>query len=610
MDAFGRQDISDLGFDPNLNKTGNVNPSLPSLGLSSSLIPDVTQSPSTPSPVQQGNVQSQQITGGDLSDIIFSGKSTFASTVPGYRMGIDPVDHVFKWFIGNTVASVDFGVTNPNVLTFNVSGNPATSNAIFIQDASPSAWPAVDIRRTTGTGSGIYIQNDSPTGYSLDILNASDTPAVHVISSGSGASVVPLQLQRNNATSTNFYEEAELRGGTVPAVSVSLWAANNTTPNGTLSAGKGDICLSSNGNLYVNTDGGTTWATFSTLATPVTVPNGGTGDTSLTAYAVLCGGTTSTAAVQSVASVGTSGQVLTSNGAGALPTFQSSSVVNSTVLFGDESDGSVTYDGAATILGVVPVANVYTLSRDIFVTNMTVNNGVTVKTQGWRIFGAGTLTNNGSINGDGNAASGTTGGAALPPAATFYQVSGSGGNGIVGAGAGNPGASMTNCIYGGSGGNGGSSGVNAGGNGGAPSAPTNDRDPARTFPTVINMKGWSNAGTFTSLRANGSGGGSGGSVAGGTSGAGGGGAVQVTICFKTIDNTNGTISANGGAGSNAAAGNAGGGGGGGAALVYLLCNSIVQGTIQANGGAKGLKAGTGNDGVDGSGGHIQISYIS
>lgn len=57
----------------------------------------------------------------------------------------------------------------------------------------------------------------------------------------------------------------------------------------------------------------------------ITVPNGGTGVSSATAYAVLCGGTTSTAAVQSIASVGTSGQVLTSNGAGALPTFQTAS---------------------------------------------------------------------------------------------------------------------------------------------------------------------------------------------------------------------------------------------------------------------------------------------
>jgi hypothetical protein len=56
------------------------------------------------------------------------------------------------------------------------------------------------------------------------------------------------------------------------------------------------------------------------------VDYGGTGRTSHTAYAVLCGGTTSTGAQQSIASVGTSGQVLTSNGAGALPTFEDPAV--------------------------------------------------------------------------------------------------------------------------------------------------------------------------------------------------------------------------------------------------------------------------------------------
>jgi hypothetical protein len=40
---------------------------------------------------------------------------------------------------------------------------------------------------------------------------------------------------------------------------------------------------------------------------------------------VLCGGTTATGAHQSIASVGSAGQVLTSNGAGALPTFQAAS---------------------------------------------------------------------------------------------------------------------------------------------------------------------------------------------------------------------------------------------------------------------------------------------
>ena len=52
------------------------------------------------------------------------------------------------------------------------------------------------------------------------------------------------------------------------------------------------------------------------------VANGGTGRTTNTAYAVICGGTTAGGVEQSIASVGSAGQVLTSNGAGALPTFQ------------------------------------------------------------------------------------------------------------------------------------------------------------------------------------------------------------------------------------------------------------------------------------------------
>ncbi len=59
------------------------------------------------------------------------------------------------------------------------------------------------------------------------------------------------------------------------------------------------------------------------LSLPLTVPYGGTGDTTFTAYSVLCAGTTATGALQNVSGLGTSGQVLTSNGIGALPTWQS-----------------------------------------------------------------------------------------------------------------------------------------------------------------------------------------------------------------------------------------------------------------------------------------------
>jgi hypothetical protein len=82
---------------------------------------------------------------------------------------------------------------------------------------------------------------------------------------------------------------------------------------------------------------------------PIPVADGGQGNASLTAFAVLCGGTTSTAAVQAVASVGTTGQVLTSNGAGALPTFQA----------GGGGGGGLTWNNQASGTATLAVSNAY-----------------------------------------------------------------------------------------------------------------------------------------------------------------------------------------------------------------------------------------------------------
>lgn len=77
-----------------------------------------------------------------------------------------------------------------------------------------------------------------------------------------------------------------------------------------------------NGSGIVSYDGA---GTFSALANPLTVSNGGLGISSDTAYSVLCAGTTSTSAAQSVSSVGVANQLLTSNGSSALPSFEFSS---------------------------------------------------------------------------------------------------------------------------------------------------------------------------------------------------------------------------------------------------------------------------------------------
>jgi hypothetical protein len=74
--------------------------------------------------------------------------------------------------------------------------------------------------------------------------------------------------------------------------------------------------------LFATAGANTNITSLGGLTTPLSVAQGGTGVATNTAYAVLVGGTTSTNPIQSVASVGTAGQVLTSNGAGAKPSFQ------------------------------------------------------------------------------------------------------------------------------------------------------------------------------------------------------------------------------------------------------------------------------------------------
>lgn len=69
---------------------------------------------------------------------------------------------------------------------------------------------------------------------------------------------------------------------------------------------------------------------------PLPITQGGTGDTNFTPYSVICGGITSTDALQSVSSLGSSGQVLTSNGASNLPTWEDPSSGGSiTTIAGD-----------------------------------------------------------------------------------------------------------------------------------------------------------------------------------------------------------------------------------------------------------------------------------
>lgn len=270
--------------------------------------------------------------------------------------------------------------------------------------------------------------------------------------------------------------------------------------------------------------------------------------------------------------------------------------------FGDGSDGAATFDGTNTFVAFATTTGsspnrVYTLTRDVYLTTMSVSSGKTVNTGGFRIFVQGVLTNAGTIQNVGGAGSGTTAGAAAP------------GGSVAGGGAGGAGtATGTTTVAGTAAGNTNAGYSNIGGRGG--SGGGTSPGAAGTLSVIARIAGWRDvfsagdlmwvppAAAITSapgaviVAGGGTGGGGGGRTTGGTTtatGAGGGGGGIVFIAAGSIVNT-GTISAAGGAGGNAAGGtcvSGGGGGGGGGAIVLIYNVFSNSGTISAPGGAVG-----------------------
>jgi hypothetical protein len=301
----------------------------------------------------------------------------------------------------------------------------------------------------------------------------------------------------------------------------------------------------------------------------------------------------------------------------------STAAANSGVgVYGDSSDGVRTFDGTTTILGIVPSGNTYTLARDVFLADgSTINTGVSIITNGFRVFCAGTLNNNGTIqwNGAAGTLGGAGGGYTQNTNSTFNDntngANAPGGQGGTGAtGAGGAGASVTRA-NGGSGGSGGLGGTGAAGAAGTATAPTTRSGGAfgfRAVPfSVLGFVTQISSGQVISV-SGGAGGGGGGGDATNLGGGGGAGGGVVVVSARLFAGT-GAMQARGGVGgAGAATGNTGGGGGGGGGIVLVTSGSVVVGspntipgqTIDANGGALGALHGTGANGVAGAAGAV------
>ena len=288
-------------------------------------------------------------------------------------------------------------------------------------------------------------------------------------------------------------------------------------------------------------------------------------------------------------------------------------------LFGDGSDGTVTFDGVATILGMVPVANVYTMTRDLYLDTATINTGITLNTGGFRIFVKTLLTLTGfaRINYDGLAGSaglvnGGGGGAAALAAGTLGGSNAGGAGGNPGGGSGVSVAQGTNATdwrpgLGGAGG----AGVGAGGGNGGFSLSASANGSVNNFlaATVYNLIV---SGAVASLKLTGGGGGGGGgggnnAPTGGFGGGGGSGGGLIVVVARQIAGT-GSITARGGAGGAGFAGGGGlacgGGGGGGGGLITVAIGQGAFPTTDVSGGLGGAGGNGGVAGVAGSAGKV------
>ena len=274
-------------------------------------------------------------------------------------------------------------------------------------------------------------------------------------------------------------------------------------------------------------------------------------------------------------------------------------------VFGDGSDGAVTCDGSTDLTSKgfgAPSSSIYTMTRDVFCTSLTINNTVTVNPAGWRIFCMGTLTNNGTISALGNAglANGNNGAALTQNTLQRGQPGGGGATGAGSAGTNTNGAGLNTAGTGGTGTSG------AGGAGGTAGASGNSwfRNPGAALAGitwVISAVGGISGGP------GGGGGGCDGTNKGGGGGSGGG---AVVIFAWAVNNGSGTITAAGGAGGTPTAGNTGGGGGGsgGLILAYTL-SAWTAGTTSVAGGGAGSPHGTGTNNATAGGAGTVLNQV-
>lgn len=544
------------------------------------------------------------------SGALESGKSTFDNSVPGYILGFDPSDGNAKFYIGNSTSYINWdGTTLTVVGGVNISDlnipDTTTANSFHV-DANGNAWWGANVASgyasapasILNTGAASF-SNVTITGGSLNInggvATISATGAVLLTNVAIGGSSIQYQIQNTGILS---FGDGSDGAATLDGTTNFAWAASLLL---TVSLGTNP----SNGNTLSIVINGTT-ITFQFVSsigsTAGNVLIGGSATATVANLLALLNAPATTNSTQ-VALSGTN-QTLIAEATYTSPT--ATTILMTAIVALSTLTGSTTVS-AGTVTG--SNSTTYTMTRDVYFTNLTINTGIILQPNGYRIFGNGTLTTVGTAivqrngNSGGGGAGSTTGpgqgagtaGAAVPDG---YL------KGSPIAGAGGPSnqsppsvANITNSI--------GVSGVSNLGSTDALVTASNVKLIANWhLATLLDIASSGSTVKFTGSNSSGGGGGGGSpTFSGGGGGASAGGIIAIyfrviVIGASSIIQANG---GNGGAGGSPGSsgwppGNGGNGGSGG--VLVLVYNSL---TNNGNNTTTGLLANAGLAGPGGTG---------
>ncbi len=286
-----------------------------------------------------------------------------------YRLRFNTTLEVYEYFDPTVVMWIQLSGSGTGTV------NPGTVNDIAFYAANGTAVSpiasAANAVLVSNAGQVPSMSTTLPTG--LNIPGATITSSTAALLSGS---VVAAPVAGTDITNKTYVDSLFASGvdeiiGTTNQVYANGVAGTPVSGNVTLSLPQ-DIALGS-----TPTFGGLTLTSI-----PLGASSGGTGNNTFTAYSVICAGTTSTGAFQNVSGLGTANQVLVSNGAGALPSWQSVPGVTPAALTKvDDTNVTLTLGGtpASALLQATSITAGWTgqlsLARGGTNANLTASNG-------------------------------------------------------------------------------------------------------------------------------------------------------------------------------------------------------------------------------------------